>query len=62
MKLVLSRTQIDQLYKLINEYPGEDSVELDISSRSGIGANIIASVYYACTHTDSRDITDYDRW
>lgn len=63
MELILSRYQIDQLYRLINEYPDEDVVELTISGASGIGKNITAVVKYAAgTHEDSRDITDYHRW
>jgi hypothetical protein len=63
MDLILSRYQIDQLYRLINEYPDEDKVELSISGQSGIGISVTATVHYAAgTHSDSRDITDYNRW
>ena len=48
---------------MISEYTNEDSIELLINSNSGIGQNITAVIRYAAgTRTDSRDITDFDRW
>lgn len=62
-QIVLSRKQIEQLSKLINEYPNEDVVTLTIDSSSGIGYNISASIKYATgTRDDCRDITDYEKW
>jgi hypothetical protein len=63
MNIILSRHQIDQLYRLINEYPDEETLELLFDGSSGIGLNINAVVKYAAgTRADIRDITDYGRW
>jgi hypothetical protein len=48
---------------MISEYPNEDSIELLIASNSGVGQDITAVIRYAAgTRTDSRDITDFNRW
>jgi hypothetical protein len=63
MKIILSRNQIDQLYRLINEYPDEETLELLVDGSSGIGQSITAVVKYAAgTRAYLRDITDYNRW
>ena len=63
MKIALSRKQIDQLHSMIREYTDEETIELLVDDSSGIGLNVTAMVRYAAgTRTDSRDITDYDRW
>lgn len=61
--LVLSRKQIEQLHKLISEYPNEDIVTLTVDGSSGIGYSISANVKYASdTREARRDITDYEKW
>ena len=58
----LTRKNIEQLYALMQEYPGTDEVKISFSNSSGIGTNVYATVKYTSTREHTIDITDYESW
>jgi hypothetical protein len=58
----LTRKQVDAIHALMLEYDDAREVTFSMSSTSGIGTNIYATIKYLGYREVTIDITDYENW